>query len=147
MAITNHERVGKALELLKDGLAPFIDRELKNVYKEKAAAEAAGYLGEDCLLAKKALAEWDAAALSSASGTRTPSSSLGIFPATATAALLAQALTRRGAAETCVCPQQPVRGPSGRPQGPHSIRINEQWRICFTWRNGHAYDVEIVDYH
>jgi proteic killer suppression protein len=31
--------------------------------------------------------------------------------------------------------------------GPHSIRINDQFRICFEWRNGNAYDVEIVDYH
>lgn len=31
--------------------------------------------------------------------------------------------------------------------GQHSIRINRQWRICFRWRGGHAYDVEIVDYH
>jgi proteic killer suppression protein len=31
--------------------------------------------------------------------------------------------------------------------GQHSIRINDQWRLCFTWRNGHAYEVEIVDYH
>ena len=31
--------------------------------------------------------------------------------------------------------------------GQHSIRINRQWRICFRWRSGHAYDVEIVDYH
>jgi len=29
----------------------------------------------------------------------------------------------------------------------HSIRINQQWRICFRWRDGDAYDVEIVDYH
>jgi len=29
----------------------------------------------------------------------------------------------------------------------HSIRINDQWRICFHWRNGDAYEVEIVDYH
>jgi len=29
----------------------------------------------------------------------------------------------------------------------HSIRINDQWRICFTWRSGDACDVEIVDYH
>jgi proteic killer suppression protein len=29
----------------------------------------------------------------------------------------------------------------------HSIRINDQWRICFTWRSQDAYDVEIVDYH
>lgn len=31
--------------------------------------------------------------------------------------------------------------------GQHSIRINQQWRICFTWQDGDAYDVEIVDYH
>ena len=31
--------------------------------------------------------------------------------------------------------------------GQHSIRINRQWRVCFTWRSGAAYDVEIVDYH
>jgi toxin HigB-1 len=36
---------------------------------------------------------------------------------------------------------------SGDRKGQHSIRINEQWRICFEWREGHAYDVEIVDYH
>ena len=29
----------------------------------------------------------------------------------------------------------------------HSIRINVQWRICFVWREGHAHQVEIVDYH
>ena len=31
--------------------------------------------------------------------------------------------------------------------GQHSIRINDQWRICFRWDDGHAHDVEIVDYH
>jgi proteic killer suppression protein len=31
--------------------------------------------------------------------------------------------------------------------GQRSIRINRQWRICFRWRSGDAYDVEIVDYH
>ena len=31
--------------------------------------------------------------------------------------------------------------------GQHSIRINDQWRICFVWRDGNAYDVEIADYH
>jgi len=35
----------------------------------------------------------------------------------------------------------------GRRAGQHSIRINEQWRICFRWKNGDAHDVEIVDYH
>ena len=32
-------------------------------------------------------------------------------------------------------------------KGQHSIRINDQWRICFEWRDGDAYDVEITDYH
>jgi proteic killer suppression protein len=31
--------------------------------------------------------------------------------------------------------------------GQHSIRINDQWRICFSWRDGNAHEVEIVDYH
>lgn len=35
----------------------------------------------------------------------------------------------------------------GDRKGQHSIRINNQWRICFVWRNGHAFDVEIADYH
>lgn len=35
----------------------------------------------------------------------------------------------------------------GERAGQHSIRINDQWRICFRWRSGDAYDVEIVDYH
>ena len=35
----------------------------------------------------------------------------------------------------------------GRRRGQHSIRINDQWRICFVWREGHAHQVEIVDYH
>ena len=35
----------------------------------------------------------------------------------------------------------------GNHQGQYSIRINDQWRVCFTWRERHAYDVEIVDYH
>lgn len=32
-------------------------------------------------------------------------------------------------------------------EGQHSIRINDQWRVCFVWKDGDAYDVEIVDYH
>jgi len=35
----------------------------------------------------------------------------------------------------------------GNRKGQHSIRINDQWRICFTWKAGDAHDVEIVDYH
>ena len=36
---------------------------------------------------------------------------------------------------------------SGRRQGQYSIRINDQWRVCFEWRGGDAYEVEIADYH
>ncbi len=36
---------------------------------------------------------------------------------------------------------------SGDPTGQHSIRINQQYRICFVWENGNASEVEIVDYH
>jgi proteic killer suppression protein len=35
----------------------------------------------------------------------------------------------------------------GERKGQFSIRINDQWRISFKWRDGHAYEVEIVDYH
>lgn len=36
---------------------------------------------------------------------------------------------------------------TGDREGQHSIRINDQWRICFRWKDGNAYDVEITDYH
>jgi len=35
----------------------------------------------------------------------------------------------------------------GNRTGQHSIRINDQWRICFIWQDGDAYNVEITDYH
>jgi proteic killer suppression protein len=35
----------------------------------------------------------------------------------------------------------------GDRRGQYSIRVNDQWRVCFRWRGGAAYDVEIVDYH
>lgn len=35
----------------------------------------------------------------------------------------------------------------GDREGQHSVRVNDQYRICFTWRDGDAYDVEITDYH
>ncbi|MGD9579450.1 MAG: type II toxin-antitoxin system RelE/ParE family toxin [Syntrophorhabdus sp.] len=35
----------------------------------------------------------------------------------------------------------------GNRKGQHSVRINAQWRICFKWRDGDAYDAEITDYH
>ena len=48
-----------------------------------------------------------------------------------------------------------LRGPPGNRlealrgdrRGQHSIRVNDQWRICFVWRDGAAWEVEIVDYH
>ena len=36
---------------------------------------------------------------------------------------------------------------SGDRDGQYSVRINDQWRICFVWYEGDAYQVEIVDYH
>ncbi len=35
----------------------------------------------------------------------------------------------------------------GGRRGQHSIRVNDRWRICFVWRDGAAWDVEVVDYH
>ena len=35
----------------------------------------------------------------------------------------------------------------GQRQGQYSVRINNQWRLCFRWQDGDAFDVEIVDYH
>lgn len=63
MAINNHERVGKAMNSLKEGLSPFVEREFKNCYKDRALTEAARFLGEDRISARKAIGEWDAAGL------------------------------------------------------------------------------------
>jgi predicted AAA+ superfamily ATPase len=63
MAITNHERVGKALDLLKSGLGPYVEREFASAYKTAAPSEALRFLGEDRQNAKKPVSEWDASAL------------------------------------------------------------------------------------
>jgi hypothetical protein len=63
MAITNYERVGKGLELLKAGLGPFVEREFKSTYKDRAAIEAARFMGETRLNTQRGIADWDAAAL------------------------------------------------------------------------------------
>src|SRR4051794_32063328 len=63
MAVTNHDRVGKAMELLKGGLGPFVERELRNVYKDRTAAEVQRFLGEDRLNGRKAILAMDVAAL------------------------------------------------------------------------------------
>lgn len=63
MAITNHERVGKALTLLKEGLGPFIEREFKNLYRDKSQNEASRFLKDELNVANQPLRAWDAAAL------------------------------------------------------------------------------------
>src|SRR5438045_9564384 len=63
MAISNHERVGKAMELLKVGLGPFVEREFRSTCKDRVAAELQRFLGEDRLNAKKAITELDVSAL------------------------------------------------------------------------------------
>jgi toxin HigB-1 len=35
----------------------------------------------------------------------------------------------------------------GDRNGQHSVRVNDQWRVCLRWRDGNAHDVQIVDYH
>lgn len=46
-----------------------------------------------------------------------------------------------------VPPGNRLKALSGDRAGQHSIRINDQWRICFVWSGGDAFQVEIVDYH
>lgn len=50
-------------------------------------------------------------------------------------------------AELRVPPNNRLEKLKGNRSGQHSIRINDQWRICFRWVDGDVYDVEIVDYH
>jgi predicted AAA+ superfamily ATPase len=63
VATTNHERVGKAIELLKAGLGPFVERELLAAYGDRATAEAADFVRDDRLNAQRSISDWDAAAL------------------------------------------------------------------------------------
>jgi len=44
-------------------------------------------------------------------------------------------------------PQNRLEALKGDRKGQYSIRINDQWRVCFEWKDGHATEVEIVDYH
>ncbi len=63
MAITNYERVGKAMELLKEGLAPFVDREFKSKYGGRMLAEANRMLGGDIANTGKTFKDRDIASL------------------------------------------------------------------------------------
>ncbi len=49
--------------------------------------------------------------------------------------------------DLCVPPANHLEAIVGDRVGQYSIRITKQWRLCFVWQNGNAYDVEIVDYH
>ena len=53
----------------------------------------------------------------------------------------------RGLEELGVLPGNRLERLRGDRVGQHSIRINDQWRICFRWRDGDAWEVEICDYH
>jgi predicted AAA+ superfamily ATPase len=61
--MTNYERVGRALELLKVGLGPFVQREMENVYQDQARSEAIQILGEESLPASKSISDLDASPL------------------------------------------------------------------------------------
>ncbi len=63
MAITNHDRVGKAMELLKGGLGPLVEREFRSKYQDRTSAETARLLGDDRLNARKPILALDVAAL------------------------------------------------------------------------------------
>jgi len=49
--------------------------------------------------------------------------------------------------DLAVPPRNRLEALKGARRGEHSIRINDQWRLCFRWKDGHAHEVEIVDYH
>ena len=63
MAVTNHERVGNALDLLRAGLGPFVEREIKAVMKDGVSVPALQTLANDQLVRDKPIVEWDAALL------------------------------------------------------------------------------------
>ena len=63
MAISNQDRIGKALELLQAGLAPFVEREFQNQHKGDAEAAAREYFKDERVVGDKPIAEWDVAAL------------------------------------------------------------------------------------
>jgi len=46
-----------------------------------------------------------------------------------------------------VPPSNKLHALKGDRAGQHALSVNDQWRICFLWEDGHAFDVEITDYH
>ena len=63
MAVTNQERIGKAMELLRQGLGPYVQREFESLYKGQAQAESTRFVGDDRSTAKRKVTDWDIAAL------------------------------------------------------------------------------------
>jgi hypothetical protein len=63
MAITNRERIDKAMDLLKSGLAPYVEREFKSLFKGQALVEAQRFMSSERLDTNRPLAAWDAAPL------------------------------------------------------------------------------------
>ena len=53
----------------------------------------------------------------------------------------------RSLADLLIPPGNRLEALQGDREGQHSIRINDQFRVCFRWRDGDAFDVEITDYH
>ena len=58
-----------------------------------------------------------------------------------------QVLTRESLEDLRVPPGNHLEKLTGDRDGQHSIRINDQWRLCFRWLDGEAHDVKITDYH
>ena len=49
--------------------------------------------------------------------------------------------------DLCIPPANRLERLSGDREGQYSVRINDQWRVCFEWQNGDVLNVEIIDYH
>lgn len=60
---------------------------------------------------------------------------------------LPQDINAHGLDDLRIPPADRLEALKGKRKGQHSIRINDQWRICFVWTDGNANKVEIVDYH
>jgi len=60
---------------------------------------------------------------------------------------LAQLAVSTGLGDLTIPPGNRLEALKGDRAGQHSIRVNDQWRLCFTWKGNSAHDVELVDYH
>ena len=60
---------------------------------------------------------------------------------------LAQIHAARSLRDLAIFPGNRLESLKGNRAGQHSIRVNDQYRICFVWRDGDAFEVEIADYH